>query len=199
MRQTLRHESLIQDDRSVGEACVDVAIGPLGGSLAHRQLAGLDGRKVLRSPFHAPKLDAGGDHVAVRTRIGPTWVQAFERVYRERQLLELDPDLLDRIVRCRLVDSRDRQNRLADEFGLIREHRRGRLRRIGDLAGPEDSENAFHRLGRARVDINDATVRNRTREQATKHHALCADVFGVLCLARNLRADVRRREIPADQ
>ncbi len=66
-------------------------------------------------------------------------LQALQRIHDEGQRLPLDLDLLERVLDGGLVDSRQRQHRLADEQRLVREDLRARRRLLRHFVGGEDA------------------------------------------------------------
>src|SRR5690606_4460583 len=113
-------ERLVEHERRLGEARVDIAVGPLLHGPAGRKLILADGGEVLRGPLEARDL-AAVDDVAVRAGIRAARIQALERIDRERQLLVVDANPLERIRRELLALRGDREDRLADEEGLVRQ------------------------------------------------------------------------------
>jgi hypothetical protein len=96
MRDALRHECLVEHERSLGKPAVDVSVRPLPRRLTFGQLAFVDGRKISCRPFDLPEVDAAVRYVAFGTRIGPARKQALERVDRKRQLFDVVTNQLER-------------------------------------------------------------------------------------------------------
>ena len=69
----------------------------------------------------------------------------------------------------------------------------------GQVVGGQDRLDAGHRQRRARVDARHARVRHRAEQQLREQHAVGAVVLGVLRLAGDLRDEVGRRVVLADQ
>ena len=199
VRHAGRHERLVEHERGFLEPRLDVAVRPLDDGLARRQLAFLRAREIARGPLRLLELRRAGqavvDHVAVEPRVGTAREQAHERVDRERQLFEVDLDLVDRVLRGRLVDGRDREDRLADEHRLVGEDLIAGLRLRRHLVGREDPEHAGHRERFARIDVADAGMRHRAQQQPAERHALGAEIFRVLGLAGDFAVDVGRDEV----
>ncbi len=107
--------------------------------------------------------------------------------------------LLERVRGELLGVGRDRENRLADEHGLVREDRVLRHREARHVVGREHAVHARHRKRRARVDTGYARVRQRAREKLAEHHAVDAEVLRVLRAARDFGFDVGRGEVLAEQ
>ena len=123
----------IDDERRVLEAGLDVAVRPLVGVLAERQLPGGRRGEVLLGPFQLLNLgprrrrlraaSAGGrrsrwrrrarPHVPRRARVRAARTKARDRIDGKRQRLEFDDDLFDRFRGGELVDRGDGENRLA--------------------------------------------------------------------------------------
>ena len=148
--------------------------------------------------------------VALRARVGTAGPQCFNRIDGEGQRLVLDLDPLDGFGRGELVHRRHGQNRLAV---IQRLHRQAALaERARDdaltevraldhgrqIVDRQDRLDARHRERRARVDACHSRVRHRAAQQLREQHALGAEVFGVLRLARHLRDEVWGRIVLAD-
>ncbi len=148
---------------------------------------------------------------ALEPRVRSTRPQADERIDDKRQLLPHDLDLLDRIGGGHLVDRRERDDRLALVDRLAGERllalrvRGDPLAEVGDdvgrrrkLVGGQDAFHARHRERFARIDPLHARVRIRAEQQLAEQHAVSAEIFGVLRLARHLCDEIRRDVVLAD-
>ena len=106
-------------------------------------------RKVAGRPFDLLQLrradQAVVDGVAVGARVGAAREQALQRIDRERQLLEIDLDEVDRVLRDLLGVGRDGQDRLADPHRLVGQDRLGRRRQRGTSCGRQNAEHARQR------------------------------------------------------
>jgi hypothetical protein len=80
MRQAGGNETFLDDEFRSLEAGVEIAIGPLLGGLAERQLVVARGGEIAGLPFRGLQVDLRGRHIAVRTRIGAARKQALQRV-----------------------------------------------------------------------------------------------------------------------
>ena len=200
--QRLVYDRVLEHVVRVGERRVEVAVRPLVRRLPHRQPAfGLRRVELRLRPLQghefAPVLAEAHD-VAVEAGVRAAGPQAVERIDHERERLEVDVDRLDRVRRRRLVDRRQREDRLAHVLRLIRE--RGFARCVGlvDLARPQDSEHPGQRERAARVHAAHAGVRHGAEEELGEHHALRPEVLRVLRSSRDFRAQIRRRNVLSD-
>ena len=191
-------EGFLDDRLRLGEAGFEVAVGPFGHGLAHRQLVVSRQREILARPFDGLQLDAApvGD-VAADMGVGAVGLQAVERVDAERQGLEIDLDRLDRVLGLLFGRRGERHDRLPDEDRVVGEDGVPRILRLLDFARKHDADDAghFHRL--ARVDRLDPGVRHGRRKNLEEHHAVGAEVLGVFGRAGNLRMEIRRGEVLA--
>ena len=203
MRVARGHERLVEHEVRLREARLEVTVRPLEHGLAGRELAFFRARKVAGGPFRGlePRRAAQTvvDDVAVAARVRSARIQALQRIDGERQFLEIDLDLVDRVLRERLRLGGDREDRLADEHRLVCENRLGRRRLGRDVARAQNAEHARHRERLGRVDVADPRVRHRAQHQPAVNHAFGAEVLGVLSLAGDLAVDVGRDEILAQQ
>ena len=216
-------ERLVEHERRVLEAGVEIAVRPLVGRLAHGQapllvfgevgvgpLQLLDRRRRDRLPRHR-WLRLAPD-VAFEARVRAARTQGHQRIDGERKRFPIDLDLFDRFHSGGLVDSRDGEDRLALIDRLVAERllalRVGgnALTEIGDdvgrrrqIVGGEDALDARHRQRLAGIEVPDAAVRERTQEQLAEEHAVGAVVFGVLRLAGDLGDEIGRRIVLADK
>ncbi len=113
MRQTAGDEAFLDDKFRRLEAGVEIAVAPLFGRLAERQLVVTGCSEIAGVPFNGLQIDLRPCHVAVRARVGTAREQAFQRIGDMRQLLEVDLDRLDRFRRDLFALGRDREDRLA--------------------------------------------------------------------------------------
>jgi hypothetical protein len=214
MARRLHDERLVEHERGAAESRVDVAVGPLLGRLAHRQLAVAGGGEVLFGPLQRADLRPvpcralqvpcagsarGRPDVASRAGVRTVRPEALERIGHERQRLEIERDAFYRFGGGEFVDGRDGQNRLALELRLVREGRNVGEGGVGEIVGREDGTHAGQRHGRGRVDAPDARVGHRAEQQLAEEHAVRAEVFRVAGPAGDLGEEIRRRVVPADQ
>ena len=130
---------------------------------------------------------------------GPSGTKAVERIDDERQRLEIDDDLFDRFGGGELVNRGDGEDRLARVERLVGQRAFGVRAEIRQVVGGEDRLHAGHRERGARVDAAHARVRHRAEEELGEQHAVGAEVFGVARPAGDLRDEVRRRVVLADE
>ena len=137
------------------------------------------------------------DHVAVAARVGAARPQAVERVERERERLEIDLDLLDRVRRDPLAVGGDGEDRLPFEEGLVGDA--GLVERVvlGEVLLGEDRVHAGHRQRRRRVDLAHPAVRHRRQHALREQHAVGAPVLGVAGAPGDLGVVVGRRVVGA--
>ena len=207
------HDERFVDDECRGlEAGVEIAEGPFVRRVAQRQRAGGSVREVLLGPLQRLELrsrrrSAGAGHrgcrrgkpdVAFETAIRAAGPQAVDRIDDERQRLEIEIDALDGGDRGFFVHSGERENRLALIERLVGQRTLGAAQ-VGKIVRRENRFDAGHRERRARVDPAHARVRHRAEQQLREEHAVSAIVLGVLRAARDLRHEVERRVVPADQ
>ena len=69
----------------------------------------------------------------------------------------------------------------------------------GKIVRGEDRFDPGHGERRVRMDTLDPRMRHWAEEQFAEQHAFCAKVLGVFCLAGNLRIEIRRHIVLADQ
>ena len=121
-------EGLVQHERGFLEASLEIAVRPgFRCTLHHRQAAGVGLGEFSRRPLHFTDLRSrwalrrrGSGRrwrrnepvVAFRARVGAVGTQAHQRIDYEGKRLVLDLDPLDGLGCRRLVDRRDRQDRL---------------------------------------------------------------------------------------
>src|SRR6266850_8260764 len=108
-----RHERVIENEGGLPESPLEVAIGPLVGSLAHRQMTIVHVGKVFLRPFHffdvrSRRRPVRGwrtwcPHVAISARVGSARPERVERIDVKRQVFPLDLDLLYRLSRDELA------------------------------------------------------------------------------------------------
>ena len=107
-------------------------------------------------------------------------------------------DPLDRFGRGQLVDRGDGENRLALIERLVGERALGAAK-VRQIVGPENRLHAGHRQRGARVDADHARVRHRAEQQLGEQHPVGAIVLGVLRAAGDLRDQIGRRVVLADE
>ncbi len=191
---------VVVGDRGVHLHLVLADLGAVVGAVAHE--VGL--REAVRD---AAELE---QHVALDVA-GLLGVQLHgvgrERIARGvvgRQLAHLQPDQLDRPLGGRVVDRRDRRDRLAAIAHLVARQRmlaaRDRQHAEGLVAvGAGDDRLHARQLRSLRdVDLDDLAVRIRAAEDAARQHARLQNVGGVLGAARHLLRSVDHRHIAAD-
>src|SRR5262245_53620676 len=88
MRKAAGDEALVDHQLCRLEPLLDVAVFPLFGGLAGRQLVVAGRCEVARLPLQRLEVDLGGSDIAVRARIGPAREQALQRISDMRKLLE---------------------------------------------------------------------------------------------------------------
>src|SRR5438132_320227 len=143
-----------------------------------------------------------------------TAAEAIEKIKITYERLPFvgDLDFLDGLGGGQLVDGGHGQDRLAFIERLHREGALGAFVGLDDLAVVgsavggrgeivlgEDRLHAGHRQRGAGVDVLDARVRYGAEQQLAEQHTVGAEILGVLGLPRNLRVQVRRRVVLADQ
>ena len=201
--QRLVHHRVLEHVVRFGEGRGEVAVVPGEVRLAHRQPAlGLRRVEVRLRPLHFhefPPALAEAQHVALESGVRTAGAEAMERVDRERKRLEVEVDRLDRVRRRRLVDRRQREDRLAHVLRLIRERRLAGRVRLVHLAGAQDPEHAGHGERPARVHAAHPRVRHGAQEELGEDHPLRLEVLRVLGSSRDFRAQVRRRNVLSDQ
>jgi hypothetical protein len=200
MRQAGGDEAFLDDELRSLEAGIEIAIVPLLGGLAERQLVVARGGEIAGLPFRGLQVDLRGRHIAVRARVGAVRKQALQRVGDMGELLEIDADRLDRLGGDLLGLGRDRENRLADiEHLVLDEDRRLRRRKLRHVVGGENAEHALDLERRRGIDAADPRVRDRARQRLGEHHAVGAEILGIFRAAGDLGRDVARNEILANE
>ncbi len=195
MRIAGRDECLVVHDLRLGETGFDVPVRPVFRRLAHRHPSVLRGGEIGARPFEGLQFQTLRADVAVETGIRTVGMQTVERIDRERQRLQVQLDLLDRVLRRRLIYRGDRKNGLPDVLRLLREDRRigsGYGRHLIRQQHTHDPRH-LHRLGD--IDALHQGVWHRAREQTAEHHPVGAEVLRVFRLARDFGHHIGGREI----
>ena len=209
---------LVEHERGVLEARVDIAVGPLVGRMAHRQAALFFRGKVLVRPLQHGQLfwpaarRRPHPDIAVLARIRAARAQALQRIGREGQRLHVDLDLLDRFRAGQLIHGRHGQNRLALVHRLVGQRQFAPLvgldhgsvvvhiiRVAGNIGRRQNRLHPRHRQRLLGVDALHARVRHRAQHQPAKQHPFRAKILGILRLPRHLRHQVVGRVILANQ
>ena len=197
----LEEQRLFDDVVGVGEALLQVAVGPFvlehaSGHLALLAVRAPRGGEVLGRPLDAldHRLHAGvgplaDDAVAVGQGVRPARRDRVQRVERERQRLEVDVDLLDRVGGDLLAHRGDGKHRLALVLGVVGQSaliQRPRFaHELGKVVGGEDRFNAFHLKRRRGVDVPHPGMGHRRKQLLGEQHALLTPVLGVLGASRD--------------
>ena len=202
VRQRLMDDGLVEDEIGLREAFLDIAHLPFCVDFAHRELV-VVGFERLSVPLDRTQEGLpflAHEAVAANAGVRTTGSQAVEWVDDERQRLEVDLDALDCLGGGGLVDRRDGQDCLA----LVeRLHGEGALG-VGVVVGRQilrgdDALDAGHAQRGAGVDASDASVRHRARQNLGEEHAFGAEVLRVPSLAGDLRHQVGRYDVLADE
>ena len=203
------HERLVEDQRSAGEAGVEVAVLPFLHRPAGRQLAVGRSGEVLRGPLEpfdrrpARRLPGGrrrrnAPDIAFETGVRPAGAEALERIDGEWQRLEIDGDELDRLGGDVLAVGRQRQDRLALVERFVGQGALGPAQ-IRQVVGGDETANAGQRQGARGVDAPNPGVRHRADEQLAEQHALGPEVLGIAGAAGDLGHQVRSRVVRTDE
>lgn len=156
-------KALVEHDRRVPEAGLEVAVRPLVVDLSHRQLAVGRGGEVGVGPLDLGDALAAHHRVAVQAGVGAVRPQALERVEHERERLEVQLDLPDRVLCDRLVHRGQRGDRLAHEVRRVGEDGVARRGDLGHVVVGQDRDHTFHRERRRGVDASHARMRHGKR------------------------------------
>ena len=196
-------EGLVEHQRGVAEAGLDVAVLPPGAGLAQRQHAVAGGSEEVGGPLHRGHL-AVHEGVALLAGVGAAGPQAGDRIDDERQRVHVHRDGLDSFGGGPFVHRGHRQHRLALVDRLVGERalRRQPARRRGhrrQIVGGQHRPHARNRQRRRGVDAADAAVRHRAQQQLAEQHAFRAVVLGVAGPAGDFRHQVRRRVVLPDE
>ena len=199
MRGAGGHEGLVEHQSGVAETGFEVPVGPLVVDFAHRQLALRRRGEVRFGPLDLLDPRTALRRVAVLARVGAAGAQALQRIQDEGQRLEVQLDLLDRVVRGRLVHRRERRDGLAHEVRRVGED--GVARRVdpGHVVGGEDGDHPLHGERFPSIDRAHPRVRHRTRDEAAEEHAVGAEVLRVPGSSGDLCDHIRRCEVFPDQ
>jgi hypothetical protein len=150
--------------------------------------------------------------VAVRSRVGTTRPQSFERIDHEGKRFKIDFDFLDGFRSGEFVDCGHGKNRfalinrlhgetaLAPLAGL--DHRAIVGKRIGwsgKIVGCENGFDAGHGERCFRIDALYPRMRHGTEQQLAEQHAFRAKILGVLRIARDFGIEVRSLVVLANQ
>ena len=207
----LHDERLVDDLRGVAEAGLEIAVRPLLRRRPHRQttfrrfghlfgrpLQRADGRSIRRRAWRRGLRRV--PRVSLEPRVCAARPQALHRIDDEGQRLEGDGDALDRVGGSHLVYGGDGEDRLAEVERFVGEDAFGaRLRRGRQVVDGEDGLDARHGQRGARVDAGHASVGHRAQEELGEEHAFRAEVLGVAGASGDLRYQVRRGVVPADE
>ncbi len=198
VRNAARDEGLVQDELGLREARLDIPVYPVLSRLAHGhppvRLREVRGRPLDRLQLQSLRAD-----IAVEARIRSIGMQALQRIDGERQRLQIQLDLLDGILRRRLIHRCYREDGLTDVLRLFGENGRiGRWHRR-HLIGQQHAHDSRHAQCRGNVDAPDEGVRHGTGEQSAENHAVRPKVLRIFRLSRHLGHDVGRDEVLAQE
>ena len=199
VREVLRDEGLVEHECGFGHVPLDIAVGPLVRGLTCRELSFLDGGEIGGRPLDGLHGPPAGDDIAVAAGVRSAREEAVERIDGKRQRLEFNQDPVDRVLGQRLAHRGDRKDGLAGEHRLIRQQRLDGRSRFGQIVDRQHGHDAVHRERLGRVDPGHARMRHRAVQQAAEHHAIGAEVLGVLRFSGNLCPDIGRNEILTKQ
>src|SRR5262249_18041006 len=186
-RRAAGGEAFLKDELCRLEAGIEIAVAPLFGRLAERQLVVTRGSEITGLPLDGLQVDLRPRHVAVGACVGPAREQAFQWIGDMRQLLEVDLDSLDRLCRNLFALGRDREDRVADVERLVLGEDRGLWRwKLWHVVSRQDAEHALDLERRRRIDAADLGVRDWAGERLAEHHALGTEVLGVFGPASDL-------------
>ena len=208
MTRGLHDKGFVEHQRGGGKARVQIAVRPLFERLACGQ-APFSGRgKILRGPLHGfawrrtrRPLRAGhrgAPRIAVETRVRAIGPEAFQRIGHKRQRLEVDLDAFHRFCRGQLVNSGNREDRLAGVQRLVRQRLLDAFE-FGQVVCGEDRLHARHGERGARIDAADACMRHRAEQQLREQHAVGAKVLRVARTSGDLRHVIGRNIVAADK
>ena len=195
----------IEDEVGALEAGIEVAIRPLDAGVAGGQRAAGRGSKLLCGPFDRRQF-ARDKGVALAPRVRAARTETRQRIDDERQRLEIQHDLLDRLRRRRFVHGGDGKDRLAPVERFVRQRRFGRqraragfFRRRRQVVGRQHRLDTGHGERLARLDPPHAAVRHRAQQQLAEQHAVRAEILRVLRPARDFGDQIRRRVVVTEQ
>ena len=156
---------------------------------------------------------AGRDpDVAIRSRVRTARPQGVERIDHERKRFKIDLNFLDGFRGGEFVDCGHSKNRFALIKRLIGkaafaplaglDHRsivgKG-IGRGGKIVRRENAFDARHGERRVRIDALYPGMRHWAEQQLAEQHAFRSKVLGIFRLAGNLRIEIWRRIVLADQ
>ena len=208
----LHHECFIEHQRGLLESGLEIAVRPLLGRLAHRQLAVAFGGEVGVRPLQRLDLRAGGRSVRVgpcrRRRIpdvsfeasvGAAGAKALDRIDDEGERFEVEVDSLDRFGGGQFVDRGDGENRFALVQRLVRQRTFGAAVRRRQIVGGQDCFDAGHGQRGAGVDVAHAGMRHGAEQQLGEQHAVRAIVLRIFRTSRDFGDKIWRRVVLPDQ
>ena len=191
------HEGLVQHQLGLGECSIDFAVGPLLGWLAHgHALAGIG--EIVTRPLQRLEVHARRANVAVGARIGLVRVQAGQRIDSETAAAR-SRCVIFSSASCAVVSSSAASSkyRRAHIPWLVGEQLDFRCRRILHIVCGEYAHHTGHGQRLRGIDVLHACVRIGAGQQPREHHALDAEILGVLGLASDLGHHVVRQEVLA--
>ena len=113
-----RHERLVEHDFRTQKTSFDVSERPLQAGLAHRKLTVRDRAKVYARPLDPLDALARYHRVPFEPSVRSLGTQALQGVDGERQSLEFQFDLVDRVLSGGLIHRGDGEDRLTDEVRI---------------------------------------------------------------------------------
>ncbi len=204
----LHDEGLVEHNRGALEAGIEVAVRPFLPRLADRQAPFVCIGELLLGPFdgfgrrgRVRPLAAGHRRapcISGRAGVRPAGAQALQWINDERHRFEIDVDPLHGFGGRYFVDGSHREDRLAGVERFVGQ-RFLRAAEVRQIVRRQDRLHAGHRERSARVDTANACVRHRADEELAEQHAIRAKVLRVARAARDLRHEIGRRVVVANE